>query len=284
MRRLKLGRGFTLIELLVVVAIIAILAMILLPALTRAREKAREAKCRSNLQQWGKALQMYALDSGGYLPVRYAYNLDDSDNILSPSEIATLTPLLPYATSGATAAYYYRLGGGIWFVLQRMLRPEPDYIPADSFALNQCPSYTASNYGYGWNAAHLGDASTSYRVNMSDVWRPADTIAFGDNFDGIRSGAFTDAAPAPPSTSPANYNPTVGIGGSYLYSTPGATLDLMMLRRHSGGGNYLWLDGHVSWKIEEDMRIQGSPSNQANKGKVWFLPSMNSKLTFGAIP
>jgi prepilin-type N-terminal cleavage/methylation domain-containing protein/prepilin-type processing-associated H-X9-DG protein len=119
-------RGFTLIELLVVIAIIAILAAILFPVFARAREKARQANCQSNLKQLGLSFEMYVQDYDEVYPMcamqrgpyaYYAYQTlqpylkndqiwfcpSSNNNRVAPNRrLIGLAPPIPGSTSDST--------------------------------------------------------------------------------------------------------------------------------------------------------------------------------------
>jgi prepilin-type N-terminal cleavage/methylation domain-containing protein len=71
-------RGFTLTELLIVIGIITVLASILMPALSKAREKANAAVCTSNLKQLGEALHMYADNNDGFVATSSVFHEEKS--------------------------------------------------------------------------------------------------------------------------------------------------------------------------------------------------------------
>ncbi len=95
-------RGFTLIELLVVIAVIAILAAILFPVFARARDKAHEAGCLSNLKQIGTALQLYRTDFDSRMPFMFYqaangtyYRWIDVTFVYSGNEMIYSCPVCP---------------------------------------------------------------------------------------------------------------------------------------------------------------------------------------------
>lgn len=224
-------RGFTLIELLVVIAIIAILAAILFPVFARAREKARQSSCQSNLKQIGLSFAMY---------------VQDYDNRYPCNDY-------PYATTNYNdPAVAIRFNWTGW--IANGLRP---YIKNEQIFV--CPSRAN-----GWQNPWTNYSRVSYGYNYLATYNraEADVANAYAGVTGIILMYDSDWSwcNCPPITS------TCGIEGRDInaYKTGNFTQTCW----HNGMGNYLFADGHVkttSWGQITWDQIYG-PYNTKNNG------------------
>lgn len=169
-------RGFTLVELLVVIAIIALLAGILFPVFSRAREKARQTSCQSNLKQVGLAILMYAQD--------YNYRLPRDSYWVAGVAQTWMRVIQPYTKN--------------W---QIFVCPSKNMT---GFGADQTDTWGAG--GYGINQAYLFRRSPYPVVSINWVMSTSETIMAAD-----RAGLNTVDIRAPVAEGGANNTPPCNI-------------------------------------------------------------------------
>ena len=163
--------AFTLIELLVVVAIIAILAAMLLPALSSAREKARRAVCTGNLSQIGKSVEMYLSDYGQYYPswagwAEY-FNTDQSDPFAWVTRNGR-TVAQGMCTNVSATVRGMTLACRDTGILTR--GASPAYSPGDAPAAGEY-SLAAIGLGLIMTSNYLGDGNPLLCPSMKGEWK-----------------------------------------------------------------------------------------------------------------
>ena len=206
---------FTLIELLVVIAIIAVLASMLLPALSKARQKAQSIKCISNLGQIAKAALLYTMDNEDYFPPYREKNFQTVVGVESfwYGTKASEGYLSPYLNNGTVLG---RTGtAGFMFCPSTLLPP------------GKTSAYT---YGYSISiSAHSNGWWSPGKV--SNFAKPSSTCVFGDSKDGIAQiwAFYNDYGWGSPHSGHANF--------AFCDGRAGAVMDARVPKRETNTKN-----------------------------------------------
>jgi prepilin-type N-terminal cleavage/methylation domain-containing protein/prepilin-type processing-associated H-X9-DG protein len=221
-------QGFTLIELLVVIAIIAILAAILFPVFARAREKARQASCQSNLKELTLGLLMYVQDYDERFPPERTWTG-------SGTEWHWHEKIFPYVKNAQIYTCPSRPGGG-----NLTISPTP---PGGN-AWWATSNFAGINVGYGYNF-WLGWPRPERGVALAQIQGVAYCMAFGDN-----------AHPGHACCGPCQRTQFANVCGTYCNPPADLWTNSDAYTRHSGGSNISFVDGHVKWYRWQDLARQ----------------------------
>lgn len=225
-------KGFTLIELLVVIAIIAILAAILFPVFAKAREKARQSTCQSNLKQFATAMLMYAQDyDERYCLPQY---LPQQPGGGRPPEYYFGTVLFPYVKN--TKIFMCPSDPEIAQPHRIFMDEKGNTTLTYSYAYNYIGYSGLSEDEHPYGVGLVYDQNYSTARTLSDITEPASTYLLGDIWWEYRNngGLLLKIDWLP-------YNNWENVqNGDELVNYDHAI-------EHNGGINMAYCDGHVKW-------------------------------------
>jgi prepilin-type N-terminal cleavage/methylation domain-containing protein/prepilin-type processing-associated H-X9-DG protein len=238
-------QAFTLIELLVVIAIIAILAALLLPALSRAKESALNTACRNNLRQFGIALHMYVQDNGAYPFGKFG-------------DLQWVPAIEPYVNARFNNLVFSgtAVAGGRVFQCPSYARlismpnspwsPTPFEYDLGTYGYNAAgPSARSPALGLGLMGEDPSTGLNSRPVRESEVVSPSSMIAMGDA--PITALEATPSRPAIAAVGSSDLDHFWGLEyvlDTNLIITPRSDM-LFVRKRHQNRWNIVYCDGHT---------------------------------------